>query len=71
MYRQKCGNNEPIAGLFGLHVFLCTVQFQFTGNLLDNVLHDWLFPGQQSGYVCDPASLHGEIHSSQDWDYLT
>ena len=52
---QGCGNIEPTAGHFGLFLpllscspyTLYTVQFHFTGHLLDlsdNVLHDWLFP---------------------------
>ena len=56
-YAQGCGNIEPTAGHFGLFLpflscfpYTCTlytVQFHFTGHLLDlsdNVLHDWLFP---------------------------
>ena len=54
-YTQGCGNIEPTAGHFDLFSSLLscspytmyTVQFQFTGHsldLLDNVLHDWLFP---------------------------
>ena len=52
-YVQSCGNIEPIAGHFDLfhnscpapHILcsLNTVQFQFTRELLDNVLYDWLF----------------------------
>ena len=52
---QGCGNIEPTAEDFGLFLpllscspyTLYTVQFRFTGHsldLLDNVLHDWLFP---------------------------
>ena len=52
---QGCGNFEPTAGHFDLfssllscsQYTLYTVQFRFTGHsldLLDNVLHDWLFP---------------------------
>ena len=52
---QRCGNIEPTNGHFDLfssllscsQYTLYTVQFQFTRHsldLLDNVLHDWLFP---------------------------
>ena len=55
MYSQGCGNIEPTTGHFGLFSLLLswspyplyTVQFHFSGHsldLLDNVLHDWLFP---------------------------
>ena len=55
MYIQKCGNIEPITGHFDLFspllscspYTLYTALFQFTGHsldLLDKVLHDWLFP---------------------------
>ena len=49
-----CGNSEPTAGHFNIFSLLLscfpytlyTAQFQFTGqslDVLDNILHDWLF----------------------------
>ena len=49
IYMQGYGNIEPTTGHFDLFSSLLscspyTLYTQFTGQLLDNVLHVWLFP---------------------------